>query len=217
MISKTIIQFFVLITIFSFQSSLASRNDQSDSYVIDLDARSFGSSIRDGNAWLIEFYAPWCGHCTRFAPTYEAVAKQLHENQTSERKVMVAKVDGAGDRALASRFNVRGFPTFYLIDGWNVREYSGKRTQEALVKFATQTYEEYEVIPFLNSPFGPMGQSRALLMNIGTKSVDAHAAMVEKGYSSIFAAIILAGAGIMFGLISILVIGFMTLPKPKED
>jgi len=207
----------LLIVLCNIQTSFASRRAQTDGTVVDLDARSFDSSIRDGNAWLIEFYAPWCGHCTRFAPTYEAVAKQLYENQTSERKVMVAKVDGAGDRALASRFNVRGFPTFYLIDGWNVREYSGKRTQEALVEFATKTYDEYEVIPFLNSPFGPMGQSRALLMFVGTRTVDIHAAMVDRGYSPIFSAITLAGTGIMFGLITILVIGFMTLPKPKED
>ena len=39
--------------------------------VVELDARTFDSTMRDGNAWLVEFYAPWCGHCTRFAPTYE--------------------------------------------------------------------------------------------------------------------------------------------------
>eukprot|EP00560_Eucampia_antarctica_P009035 CAMPEP_0197827348 /NCGR_PEP_ID=MMETSP1437-20131217/4142_1 /TAXON_ID=49252 ORGANISM="Eucampia antarctica, Strain CCMP1452" /NCGR_SAMPLE_ID=MMETSP1437 /ASSEMBLY_ACC=CAM_ASM_001096 /LENGTH=217 /DNA_ID=CAMNT_0043428153 /DNA_START=96 /DNA_END=749 /DNA_ORIENTATION=+ len=209
---------YALVAICGVQTSFASKSPQTNGEVVDLDARSFDSSIRDGNAWLIEFYAPWCGHCTRFAPTYEAVAKQLHENQsTSERKVMVAKVDGGGDRALASRFNVRGFPTFYLIDGWTVREYTGKRTQDALFQFATKTYEEYEPIPFLNSPFGPMGQSRALLMRVGTKTIDYHASMVKRGYPSIFAAITLAAFGIVFGLTAILVIGFMTLPKPKED
>lgn len=81
---------------------------------------------------------------------YKAIAKQLHELQAnSDRKVMVGKVDGAGDRALASRFNIRGFPSFFLIDGWTVREYTGSRSQDALVEFATETYEDYEVSFFM--------------------------------------------------------------------
>lgn len=29
--------------------------------VIQLNARNFDSSIKDGSVWLIEFYSPWCG------------------------------------------------------------------------------------------------------------------------------------------------------------
>lgn len=25
--------------------------------------------------WLVDFYAPWCGHCTHFEPTFRAIAK----------------------------------------------------------------------------------------------------------------------------------------------
>ena len=84
---------------------------------------------------------------------YKAVAKQLHEKHAnSDRKVMVGKVDGSGDRALASRFNIRGFPSFFLIDGWTVREYTGTRSQEALIEFVMETYEDYEV-SFLSMKF----------------------------------------------------------------
>ena len=41
---------------------------------IQLTSRNFDSSISDGNVWLVEFYASWCGHCKRFAPTYEVSA-----------------------------------------------------------------------------------------------------------------------------------------------
>ena len=78
---------------------------------------------------MVEFYAPWCGHCKRFAPTYEKVAETLHAQSKADlakdpaaRTVKVAKVDGAADRALASRFNIRGYPTFFLVDGWDVYE-----------------------------------------------------------------------------------------------
>ena len=97
-----------------------------------------------------------CSHCTRFAPTYELVAEQLHtQRDNPSRTVKVAKIDGAAERALSSRFSVRGFPTFFLVDGWTVREYEGNRSQENLVKFAMDP-EEVEPMPFLFGPFGPM-------------------------------------------------------------
>eukprot|EP00565_Helicotheca_tamesis_P001204 CAMPEP_0185727142 /NCGR_PEP_ID=MMETSP1171-20130828/2910_1 /TAXON_ID=374046 /ORGANISM="Helicotheca tamensis, Strain CCMP826" /LENGTH=198 /DNA_ID=CAMNT_0028395647 /DNA_START=89 /DNA_END=685 /DNA_ORIENTATION=+ len=187
--------------------------------VIKLDSRNFDSSIRDGNAWLVEFYAPWCGHCTRFAPTYQEVADKLHgmHKQNPERKVMVAKVDGAKDRAISSRFNIQGYPSFFLIDGWTVRQFNGSRSLEGLVKFATETYEDEEPMPFLHSPFGPIGQLRALLMYIGTKVMDCYDWLIAKGMSSVLAAAVISCLGITVGIISIIVIGILTLPKVKED
>ena len=54
--------------------------------------------------WLVEFYAPWCGHCKRLAPTYEKVASSL------EGTVHVAKCDATVERGLAARFPVAGYP-----------------------------------------------------------------------------------------------------------
>ena len=118
-----------------------------------------------------------CGHCVRFAPTYEQVAAQLHAKSAeagAKRKVSakgVAKVDGAAERALSSCFGVHGFPTFYLIDGWTVREFDGDRSLDNLVNFSLKDYEETEPIPFLFGPFGPMGQTRSLLMRSGTWAI----------------------------------------------
>lgn len=190
--------------------------------VISLDARSFDSSIRDGNAWLIEFYAPWCSHCQRFSATYERVAKTLHsanddDEKENVRKIRVAKVDGSTERALASRFSIRGFPSFFLVDGWTVRQYEGVRSLDALVKFANETYVDVEPIPFLNSPFGPVGQSRALLMYSGTRMVDLHAWLVEKGLSKVTAAGVLAFGGITVSLILVIITGLLIIPKAKID
>jgi thiol-disulfide isomerase/thioredoxin len=79
---------------------------------------------------LLFYHATRCIHCQRLEPTLEAAAKILHSSHTdaSERKVKVGKIDGATERALASRFNIRGFPSIFLIDGWEVREYEGPRT-----------------------------------------------------------------------------------------
>ena len=52
---------------------------------IVLTSRNFDSSISDGNVWLIEFYASWCGHCKRFEPTYEVSSfSALELNACSE-------------------------------------------------------------------------------------------------------------------------------------
>jgi protein disulfide-isomerase-like protein len=207
------------------QQAAANANANNNMGTIELRANNFDASVRDGSAWLVEFYAPWCGHCKRFAPTYEKVAETLHAQSRADlakdpgaRAVRVAKVDGSADRALASRFNIRGYPTFFLVDGWDVYEYEGDRTLEDLVDFATEDYLDYDPIPFLNSPFGPMGQLRAFFILAGSAAVSSFNWMVkERGFSEVVAAMIMMGVAISIGLFLIIFIGLMSVAKPKTD
>jgi len=79
---------------------------------------------------LVEFYAPWCGHCKRLAPEYEKAAHEL------EGKGALAKVDCTAEQTVCSKYDVKGYPTVKLFkkDGSH-SEYPGGRTADAIVKF----------------------------------------------------------------------------------
>jgi len=53
---------------------------------------------------LVEFYAPWCGHCKKLAPEYEKAAKTLRSGDN--KNVALAKVDTTAETELGSRFEI---------------------------------------------------------------------------------------------------------------
>jgi protein disulfide-isomerase-like protein len=119
----------------------ASAPSTGSSDVVILSDANFKSSISAGGVWLIKFYAPWCGHCKKMAPTYEQVATNL------KGKVNVAKVDCTVNSDVCERFGVRGYPTIKLIDGDKVYEYRKSRTLEDFVSYASGDYKAGESSP----------------------------------------------------------------------
>ena len=60
---------------------------------------------------LLDFWAPWCGPCTQFAPTFAAAA-QRYANQ-----VVFAKVNTEAEQQLGSQFQIRSIPTLAVFKG----------------------------------------------------------------------------------------------------
>lgn len=98
-----------------------------------LDPKSFREKVQKGNGvWLVEFYAPWCGHCRNLAPEWKKAAKAL------DGVVNVAAVDCDQHKALASQFGVSGFPTIKIFgeDKSKPTDYRGERTAKGIVDAA---------------------------------------------------------------------------------
>ncbi|CEJ81013.1 Putative Disulfide-isomerase erp38 [[Torrubiella] hemipterigena] len=107
------------------------------SAVIDLIPSNFDDVVlKSGKPTLVEFFAPWCGHCKTLAPIYEDLAGVFEH---AKDKVQIAKVDADAERELGKRFGVQGFPTLKFFDGKSDKptEYNSGRDLESLVDFIT--------------------------------------------------------------------------------
>jgi len=107
--------------------------------VITLTDATFSSSLNGGGSWLLEFYAPWCGHCKHLAPIYEKLATSL------KGTVNVAKVDCTENDITCKRFGVQGYPTIKLInaagtDDALVYDYNGGRQEADMSSWATDGF-----------------------------------------------------------------------------
>ncbi|KAI0264425.1 thioredoxin-like protein [Gloeopeniophorella convolvens] len=107
------------------------------SNVLELDPDNFDSAIGQGKPGLVEFFAPWCGHCKNLAPIYEQLADAFSH---AKDKVVVAKVDADGvGKPLGKKYGVTGFPTLKWFDAQGtVSDYEGGRDLDALAGFITQ-------------------------------------------------------------------------------
>lgn len=100
-------------------------------------AKNFDEIVNDNSKdVLIEFYAPWCGHCKTLAPKYDELAKELK----NENSIVIAKMD-ATENDVPSQYNVRGFPTIYFApknDKNNPKKYEGGREVNEFIKYLAQ-------------------------------------------------------------------------------
>merc|ERR1719357_2214547 len=80
---------------------------------------------------LVEFYAPWCGHCKQLAPIWD----KLGEKYADHANIVIAKMDSTANEL--EEIKVQGFPTIKLIKAGDnsIVDFDGERTEAGFTKF----------------------------------------------------------------------------------
>ena len=76
--------------------------------VIELIKDTFEETLANNDFVIVDFWAPWCGPCRSFAPTYESVSGDHPD-------VVFAKVNTENEQEIAQHFQIRSIPTLMIF------------------------------------------------------------------------------------------------------
>ncbi|XP_074320950.1 protein disulfide-isomerase like 2-1 [Silene latifolia] len=101
--------------------------------VVVLTEDNFEKEVGQDRGALVEFYAPWCGHCKKLAPEFEKLGASFKK----AKSVLVGKVDCDDQKTLCGKYDVSGYPTLKWFPKGSLepKKYEGARTAEALAEF----------------------------------------------------------------------------------
>ncbi|KAI9505764.1 protein disulfide-isomerase precursor [Coemansia spiralis] len=110
--------------------SLALAEEDTKSDVTVLNTENFKEWTSAQKLALVEFYAPWCGHCKALAPAYEKAATTLKDEE-----IALAKVDCTEEQALCEEMKIPGFPTLKVFKDGEHATYNGTRKESGIISY----------------------------------------------------------------------------------
>jgi len=78
---------------------------------INYNTEQFHKALGEGQAILVDYWAPWCGYCRRIGPAYEKVAEEY------EGQLIVSKINIDEESLLAHQEHIEVIPTLVLYKG----------------------------------------------------------------------------------------------------
>jgi len=113
---------------------VAALGNAASSDVIELTDKNFKDIVLNSELpFMVEFFAPWCGHCKALTPEWDKAATNL------KGIVPVGKVDCTVHQQLCGKYEVKGYPTIKCFSekGKKVVDYQQARQASAIIQFAT--------------------------------------------------------------------------------
>jgi len=106
--------------------------EDNDSGVRVVVGKNFKDIVNQDKDVLVEFYAPWCGHCKKLTPIFDELAEKM-----AGEDVIIAKMDATAND-VPPLFNVQGFPTLYFSkkgQKMSPVQYQGGRELDDFIKY----------------------------------------------------------------------------------
>ena len=92
----------------------------------ELDPEGLDEAMNSSEAWVVDFWAEWCGPCKKMAPHFKAASEEMEE-------VNFGKVDMEEHQELGGKMGVRALPTLLIIkDGEEIARKSGLMNKDQL-------------------------------------------------------------------------------------
>ena len=109
-----------LVAVLAAVAHSASALYSKSSGVVDLNPNNFENRVTDSDGvWVVEFYAPWCGHCKSFAPEYQKAAKAL------KGIIGVGAVDCDQHKSLCGQYGVQVSTAIFLGQSYGFYNHFG--------------------------------------------------------------------------------------------